>query len=195
MFNQKKIIEFFDGLAPQWDSNMIRNEEVISKILDGAGVSENKKILDVACGTGVLIPDYLARKIENVTAIDISPEMIKIASSKYLENNIEFICGDIMTQEFEEKFDCIMLYNAFPHFANPEELIKKLADDLRIGGKLTIAHGMSKSEIDKIHENGASDVSLSLMEAEELAMLMNKYLEVEVKISDDKMYQVTGRKV
>lgn len=195
MFNQTKIIEFFDGLAPQWDANMIRNEEVISKILDCAGVSANKKILDVACGTGVLIHDYLARKVENITAIDISSEMIKIASSKYSENNIQFICGDIMIEEFKEKFDCIMLYNAFPHFANQEELIKKLAKHLNIGGKLTIAHGMSKTEIDKIHENGASDVSLSLMEAEELAKLMNKYLEVEVKISDDKMYQVTGRKI
>lgn len=34
------------------------------------------RLLDVACGTGVLFPDYLARGA-SVTGIDISPEMAR----------------------------------------------------------------------------------------------------------------------
>jgi demethylmenaquinone methyltransferase/2-methoxy-6-polyprenyl-1,4-benzoquinol methylase len=71
VINQEKIVEFFDRLAPQWDADMIRNDEVINKILDNANVTEGKSVLDVACGTGVLIPDYLERKVSSVTAIDI----------------------------------------------------------------------------------------------------------------------------
>lgn len=194
MFNQEKVIEFFDGLAPQWDADMIRSDEVINKILDNAEVSEGKKVLDVACGTGVLIPDYLKRKVLSVMGIDISSEMIRIASEKYAESNVQFLCGDIMTEEIDEKFDCVMVYNAFPHFSNPEALIKKLVAHFDTGGLLSIAHGMSKKHIDRIHENGAKDVSIPLMEAEDLARIMGKYLEIQVKISDDKMYQVTGRK-
>ena len=81
--NKNDVIEFFDRLAGQWDKDMVRNENIICQILDNAKVSEGKDILDVACGTGVLIPDYLARNVKTVTAIDISPEMVKIAKKKF----------------------------------------------------------------------------------------------------------------
>ena len=54
---KKDIIDFFDRLAPQWDADMIRSDAVIEKILDGAKVRPGVSVLDVACGTGVLIPD------------------------------------------------------------------------------------------------------------------------------------------
>ena len=54
---------------------MIRSAAIIGKILDGAGVAAGKDVLDVACGTGVLFPDYLQRQVGSLTAIDISPEM------------------------------------------------------------------------------------------------------------------------
>ena len=52
--HKKDIIQFFDRLAPQWDADMIRSDEKIAKIMDGAGVIPGAHILDVACGTGVL---------------------------------------------------------------------------------------------------------------------------------------------
>ena len=85
---KKDIIEFFNMCAPEWDADMIRNEEIINIILDNAKVCEGKDVLDVACGTGVLIPDYLARNVNTVTAIDISPEMVKIAKS----NHVPIVC-------------------------------------------------------------------------------------------------------
>ena len=77
--NKQKIADFFDRCASWWDEDMIRNEEVIAKILDNGGVREGVHVLDVACGTGVLFPDYLSRGVASVTGIDISPEMVKIA--------------------------------------------------------------------------------------------------------------------
>ena len=58
---KQEIIVFFDHMAPQWDEDMIRSDEIINRILDGAEVTEGKFVLDVACGTGVLFPDYLKR--------------------------------------------------------------------------------------------------------------------------------------
>ena len=75
MIRTNDVIEFFDRLAPGWDADMVRREDVIAKILDNAEVSAGKSVLDVACGTGVLIPDYLARGVSGVTAIDIAPSM------------------------------------------------------------------------------------------------------------------------
>ena len=193
--NKKDIIDFFDRCAPSWDAEMIRNDEVINTILDNAQVAEGKDVLDVACGTGVLIPDYIKRKVNSITAIDISPEMAKIAKEKFAEKNVTVICGDVETVEFAQKFDCIMVYNAFPHFPEPENLIRVLASHLKPGGTLTIAHGMSREKIDRHHSGCASKVSNGLMHEDELAKIFEAHLQVAVKISDDKMYQVVGIRV
>ena len=81
--NKQKITAFFDALAPQWDADMIRDDAIIGKILDGAEVASGKRILDVACGTGVLFGDYLARGAAEITGVDISMEMVKIAREKF----------------------------------------------------------------------------------------------------------------
>ena len=62
MIETEEVIAFFNRLAPDWDAEMIRNDAVIDVILDNARVTGGKDVLDVACGTGVLIPDYLKRK-------------------------------------------------------------------------------------------------------------------------------------
>ena len=220
MINTNEVIQFFDRLAPNWDTEMIRNDNVIKTILDNAGVASGKDILDVACGTGVLIPDYLSRNVASVTAIDISPKMIEIAQSKFLyklrssdnsgkglENverpdtggnfkstNLSIICGDVESYDFEKQFDSIVLYNAFPHFPDPDRLISVLSEKLKPNGILTIAHGMSREKINSHHKGSASHVSNGLMPVGILVGIFDKYLSVDRYISDDRMYQVCGRK-
>lgn len=190
--NKQDVIAFFDRLAPGWDADMIRHDDIIRKILDIAGVQAGADVLDVACGTGVLFPDYLARNVGSLTAIDISPEMAKIAQSKFPE--VQVLCADVETADFGSKFDCIVVYNAFPHFPNPENLIRVLSGLLKPGGTLTVAHGMSRAQIDHHHEGSASKVSLGLMHEDDLAAIFSIYLTVTEKISDDRMYAVCGKK-
>ena len=187
------IAAFFDNCAPWWDSDMIRNEAVITKILDNGGIREGVHVLDVACGTGVLFPDYLARGAASVTGIDISPEMVKIAAAKFPE--VQVICGDVEETKFDRQFDCIMVYNAFPHFPEPARLIETLSGMLKPGGTLTVAHGMSRAAIDHHHEGVASRVSVGLMSEHALAAMFRRHLDLTVKISNERMYQVTGKKV
>lgn len=192
--HKEDIIQFFDRLAPQWDADMIRSDEIISKIMDGAEIQPGVDVLDVACGTGVLFPDYLARQVHSVTAVDISPEMVKIAAAKFPGKNITVLCADVEELSSDRQFDCIMVYNAFPHFPDPQRLIATLSAHLKPGGTLTVAHGMSRAAIDRHHEGAASKVSRGLMHEDALAEIFAKHLTVTVKISDDRMYQVTGKK-
>ena len=192
--NKKDVIAFFDRLAPQWDADMIRHDHIINRILDNAGVTAGKRVLDVACGTGVLIPDYLKRNVASVTGVDISAEMVKIAQEKFPQENVTILCADVEEAPLEPVYDCIMVYNAFPHFPEPMQLIRTLSGLLAPGGTLTVAHGMSRAKIDNHHEGTASKVSVGLMHEDALAGLFRMYLNVTVKISNDEMYQVTGVK-
>ena len=187
--NKKEIADFFDRCAPWWDDDMIRNEDIISTILDNGGIQEGIHVLDVACGTGVLFPDYLKRNVASVTGIDISPEMVKIAQSKFPD--IRVICGDVENTQFDRKFDAVMVYNAFPHFPDPAKLVKTLAGLINPGGRLSVAHGMSRAALIDHHKR-ASKVSIDLLEEHELANLFAPYFEVDIRISNDRMYQVSG---
>ena len=190
--NKQDVIAFFDRLAPGWDDDMIRHEDIIQQILDHAGITAGKDVLDVACGTGVLFPDYLKRQVASLTAIDISPEMARIAGNKFPE--VTVLCGDVETEAFDRKFDCIVVYNAFPHFPDPGKLIAVLSGLLKPGGTLTVAHGMSRAAIDRHHKGAASTVSMGLIHEDALAEIFSRHLTVTTKISDDRMYQVTGMK-
>lgn len=190
--NKQDVIHFFDRLAPQWDADMIRHDHIIDIILDNAGITAGVSVLDVACGTGVLLPDYLRRGVTDLTAIDISPEMAKIAASKFPE--VCVLCGDVENHPFTRTFDRIVIYNAFPHFPDPDNLIRTLSGLLNPGGTLTVAHGMSRSAIDNHHKGTASKVSVGLMHEDDLAKIFQNHLTVTTKISNDHMYQLTGKK-
>ena len=189
---QAEVIQFFDRAAPTWDAELIVSPPVVEKILDAARVTPGKTILDVACGTGVLLPRYLERRAASVTAIDISPEMARLCAEKFPDPSVEVLCGDAETYPFAHTFDCVMVYNAFPHFPDPERLIGRLSALVSPGGTLTIAHGMPRSEIDRRHEGPARHVSRPLLPLEELRTLMARYLTVTTAVSDETMYQVTG---
>ena len=192
---KKDVIEFFDRCAPTWDAEMIKKDEIIEAILDNAEVGEGMDVLDVACGTGVMIPYYLKRNVSSVTGIDISPEMAKIAAGKYAqEPKVTIICGDVEDTAFDRKFDRIVVYNAFPHFPRPKRLIKVLSTLLKEDGRLTIAHGASREAIDNHHSGSASKVSNGLMRAEDLVKLFDPHFDVEIMISNKRMYQVSGVK-
>ena len=192
---KQDVIAFFDRCAPTWDAELIRNDAVIEMILDNAEIEAGMDVLDVACGTGVLFPYYLRRGVASVTGIDISPEMARIAGEKFAgEDRIRVLCGDVEEAAFDRKFDRIVVYNAFPHFPDPRNLIKVLAGLLKEEGRLTVAHGASREAIDGHHQGSASRVSNGLMTADSLKKLFDPHFEVEVMISNRRMYQVSGVK-
>lgn len=187
--DKNEVAAFFDRCAPWWDADMIRHEDILSTILTLGGIREGIDVLDVACGTGVLFPDYLERNVASVTGIDISPEMAKRAASKFPQARV--ICGDVEVVEFDRQYDAVLVYNAFPHFPDPAKLIEVLAKWVKPGGRLSVAHGMSRAALTDHHKR-ASRVSIDLLHERELAALMEPWFDVDVMISTDRMYQVSG---
>ena len=194
--DKKQVAEFFDNLAEVWDIDMVKNQSKIDDILDKAEVTEGKYVLDVACGTGVLIPDYIKRKVSKCVAIDISDKMIEKAKSKFNGyKNVELLCGDAEAFDFKDEFDCIVIYNAFPHFVDRDKLFKNLLKCLRTDGRITVAHGMGREALIRHHSGSAKNVSTVLPEIEEMVRLMSKYFDVDVSISTDDIYIASAKKL
>ena len=89
------------------------------------------RILDAGCGTGAFAIEA-AMKGANVTAVDISPSLIKIARSRtpdFLDNEgkVNFFWGDMLDPAFGD-FDHIVLMDSIIHYDSNEgfELIRQL---------------------------------------------------------------------
>ena len=186
------LIAFFDRAASEWDARMVTDDRKIEYILDQAGVCADSVVLDVACGTGVLFPYYLRRNPARVIAVDISPEMARIAAQKAEGTVIEVLCGDIETLSPETLCDCCVVYNAFPHFEDPSRLIARLARWIRPGGRITVAHSMSLDALHRHHAGRAEHVSRPMLSPQELAALLAPWFSVDTALADEEKYVVSG---
>lgn len=221
--SQEKIIHFFNKCAPYWDEWAIRKEDILAKLLDNAKITAGIDVLDIACGTGFLFSDYIKRNVHSVTAIDLSPEMVRIArekniklhdniqqtpqfkSSPYVKTTddtlcktplcpIKIICGDAQTYQFDQQFDVAMIFNAFPHFMEPEKIIIATAKNLKYGGRIAISHDIGRQELDHHHQKKASEISIPLLHQDDLVKLMSPYFDIDIVIANSDMFQVSGTK-
>lgn len=192
---KQAIIDYFNKQAKIWDEQTIRDDGKVAFILDKAGVGRDKSILDVACGTGVLFPDYLACNVKKILGVDIASKMVDVAQEKYKDNEkVELLVGDIAEIQLSEKFDCILIYNALPHLPSVSDLISRLSDLLKPEGRLTVAHGMGRAWINQIHDLTPEQVSADLMSAEDLAKIISLSLNVDTVIDNAEMYMVSAYK-
>ena len=148
---------FWDSFAKKYDSFITKNASksyarLIERLLNDTKTTN--KLLEIATGTGIL-SFKLCNQISQITAIDISPEMIEIAKSKskdYQISNITFQVGDSCNLDFEnESFDTILASNVLHLLYQPELALKEMSRVLKSEGKIiipTYCHGDSlKSHI------------------------------------------------
>lgn len=187
--NNKDIISFFNKETKTWDLNIIKSDEIINTIFDAAKINEETDVLDVGCGTGVLIDYYLKRNVNSITAIDISSSMIDIAKRKY--PNINFVCADI--NDFNEgKYDVVMLYDCFPHIIDKQKTIFHINDLLKEKGRIVIAHSMSLEKLFEHHKSVSSVTEL--INAEQLFKLVSTCFDNIKVIDNNSMYMIVGEK-
>jgi len=82
-------------------------------------------VLDVGCGNGSVAYD-IAKKAKSVVGIDIDSNKIRDAKKNFLLDNIEYICGDMISWPFKQRFDVIIMSNVLEHIENRIEFLKKV---------------------------------------------------------------------
>ncbi|WBV61802.1 methyltransferase domain-containing protein [Chryseobacterium camelliae] len=110
---KNSIRNYYDSLAKDYDKNRFENSYgkyidqqerlFLDSFIKNRGFS---KILDLGCGTGRLL-DFATH------GTDFSPEMIKIARTKYPEKTIAV--GEISDIPFHVEFDCIFCFHVIMH--------------------------------------------------------------------------------
>lgn len=106
--SETSLHDFFDQLAPQRDKWIAKNAYYYEELycLHEWLVENNKRVLDIGCGTGNLLSRV---KPKEGVGIDFSFEMVKIASQKFPEFNFQVMDGQHL--EFNRKFDYILMSN------------------------------------------------------------------------------------
>lgn len=153
-----EIKEFFEKAALNWHNK--DDISLIKRILNEAGIKNGDKVLDVGCGKGIITPFIYEITNIPVKAIDISENMISGAKQNYPDSKtLLFECCDFYCYSDDTKYDYLIFYNAYPHFLDQIALSNKANDLLKDGGKLVIAHGMSRKALITHHAGLNNQIS------------------------------------
>jgi len=126
MIDKTVIRKNFSRFAHLYDSYCSIQRLCAERLISTIGNKDFEHILDVGCGTG----NYTAllRKkfpLSNITAVDISQEMVKIAQNKLDKGNIDFIISDAENFDFQGGFDLISSNVTLQWFQDLHSVLKK----------------------------------------------------------------------
>ncbi|GGD40343.1 bifunctional 2-polyprenyl-6-hydroxyphenol methylase/3-demethylubiquinol 3-O-methyltransferase UbiG [Pseudoxanthomonas indica] len=146
-FSQAELDKFGALANRWWDEqgpqkalhalNPVRLEYVRQRVsLTGA------RVLDVGCGGG-LLSEALARAGAQVTAIDLAPELIKVARLHRLESGVQVDYQlrpvESLAEEMPGQFDAVTCMEMLEHVPDPAAIIAACAQLLKPGGRLFLS--------------------------------------------------------
>ncbi len=153
---------FFNQRADTWDEGHAADSVSASeRLICGLGIKAGSRVLDVGCGTGLIIPWLLeAVGAEGmVIALDIAEIMLRVARDKHEAPNLEYIHADIAHPPFlDRSFDEVVCHNCFPHVSDKAGAAREMFRILRPGGRVSICHNESREAINALHRRIGGEV-------------------------------------
>ena len=146
-FSQAELDKFDDLAQRWWDP---RGPQKALHALNPARLGyvaervqlRDAAVLDVGCGGG-LLSEALAQSGAKVTAIDLAPNLLKVARLHGLESGIKVDYREMPVEALAEQapasFDAITCMEMLEHVPEPASIIEACAKLLKPGGRLFLS--------------------------------------------------------
>ena len=189
-----EVAAYFNERAGKWDESGCSGESrVQGAVLSLVDLKPGDSVLDLGCGTGVMIPFYLAAQAGKIVAVDVSEKMVERAREKFgNEPSVELRAQDALSLNEDVCFDAVVIYNAYPHFFEKAALVEKVYRLVKAGGRFVVAHGSGRDAINRHHEAVAAGVSYGLRAASEESALWEGRFEIEALVDTPGFYAFSG---
>lgn len=140
---EENSIKQFTQWAENYDNPLtsITFQQTNSQIVKLLNPNPNSSLLDVGCGSGILIQKLLSlsRNLK-LYGLDITPKMIEVAKKKFIScSNVKISLGSAIKMPYENNsFDYVICASSFHHHPDPLQSAKEMVRVLKPGGKLLI---------------------------------------------------------
>ncbi len=150
----EEMTSFFENRRMGYDEHMITTIEGSSEFYkftaEQLPTTEYCTILDLGCGTGLELEEYLAlTPSANITGIDLSKGMLSALKNKFPDKTLNLICGSYFDIPFgNEQFDAAVSVESLHHFSaeQKQSLYKKLFNSLKVHGYFILTDYFAESE-------------------------------------------------
>ncbi len=138
-FYQKKE-NFFNLWAPYYDCwfTTFFYQVIHQRLLEYVELPENASVLDLGCGTGLLL-NRLVAKFPTIKGIglDLSRLMLRRARAQNrFHKRLIFVSGNAESLSFaEEQFDAVFCTMSFLHYPDPQQVFHQISRVLADGGR------------------------------------------------------------
>jgi len=190
------IKEYFNEKAAIWDEQVSEKDATkLERMVHRLDIQPGATVLDVGTGTGVFLPFLLSRVGDSgrIVAMDFAEEMLKIAMSKRVDGNVDYLCADVGDIPGDNgAFDYVVCYSSFPHFQDKPRALAEVFRVTRNGGRLFICHTSSRDEINSIHRQIPVVQNDIIPDADEMYGLLAKAGFIDIKIEDNENSYFAG---
>jgi demethylmenaquinone methyltransferase/2-methoxy-6-polyprenyl-1,4-benzoquinol methylase len=142
---KRHALELFRGLPRHYDSlsaalSFWQDPRWRCALVDAVRPREGERVLDVACGTGLVAAELLSRADCSVVALDQSPQMLAAARARFAalaSARVQIVEGEAERLPFErESFDALTFTYLLRYVDDPRATLVELARVLRPGGRI-----------------------------------------------------------
>ena len=131
--------KFWDGVAEKYAKSPIEDMEAYTYSLGRTRsyLRPTDRVLEVGCGTGSTAL-LLAENVGQITASDVSANMIRIAEGKAHEQdvtNVEFVTADVLDDAIKgESYDVVLALNLLHLLEDLPAALRRINSFLKPGG-------------------------------------------------------------
>jgi len=174
-----EIIDWFDANR----SKELAMEKFYLNIIQ-QHLQPHSTVLDVGCGTGEPIAQFLIEKGYKVTGVDASKKMIALCKRRFPSEH--WLLADMRTLDLQEQFQAVIAWHSLFHLPHEEQrtTLKVLASYVNTNGLLIFTSGPKYGEV--WGNNGGYDLYHASLSSEEYKKILldNNFKVLMHKIKD-----------